>query len=812
MIRNYIITTLRTFRRNPGYMFLNILGLSLGIGCSLVVYSIVSYELSFDKHHENYNQIYRVTRSFQEPNKLYHATNVPHPFGSALREESPSVDEVAMAHYQYGGVVASWDGDKQLKKLSEEENMAFVTPSFFKIFTFPSLSGDLARGVEETNSGVISDRWARKYFDVRGDDWGSVIGKVISINSRLKLTIKGVFQAPPATSDFPFHLLIHYHNIADLSDYYQEGKSWSSMSSATNCFVLVKDKTVKSSLLRTISEVWSQHHSEDEVSRTSFDLQPLSDIHFNADYGNYAGRAVDMDRLWALVAIAAFLIITACINFTNLATAQAVRRSKEIGIRKVMGSHKVQLVFQFYSEALLITLFAGFLALAVAEVFLIQLQDILGYHLSVDLGSHPNAILFLAGVVLLVSLMAGLYPSLVLSRMNPILAIKNNISGRHAGGLSVRRGLVVVQFVISQALIIGTLVVFLQIRYMENQPLGFTKEAIVTTYLSNPNPKDIEELRNKINSISGVADVTFGMGSPIDRNTASGDFSYPDGGVTESYSANYKVVDEYYVDFFNLELLAGRNIRPSDSLKRIVVNEQVLKFIGISSPQDAIGKSIQSGWGGEKEIVGVVKDFHVQSLHSDLEPVVLLYYPPGFFAIDIKLDASAPSLAGMENTISEIDKVWLEVYPEAIFDYTFLEDDISAAYQSERNLSKLFTIFAGMAVFIGALGLFGLISFVANQRVKEIGVRKVLGASVGQIMYIFGKETVLLLGIAFVISAPVAFWLMNDWLQNFVYRMDFNLLILVTGFGFTLVIALISTGYRALRAASSNPVDSLRSE
>ncbi|CAD5275984.1 MULTISPECIES: ABC transporter permease [unclassified Imperialibacter] len=812
MIRNYIITTLRTFRRNPGYMFLNILGLALGIGCALVVYSIVAYELSFDKHHAHYDQIYRVTRTFQEPNKLSYAAEMPHPFGQALRDEYPSIDEVVKIHYQYGGVVVSWAGDKQMKKLSEEEHMAFVTPSFFKTFSFPSLSGDLAKGVEEINSGVISDEWAKKYFDVRNEDWESVIGKVISINSRLNLTIKGVFQAPPKTSDFPFHLLMHYDNIGDVSDYYNEGKTWNSMSSSTSCYVLIRDETEKDNLLTQLPNLWAKHHSEEEALKTSFALQPLSDVHFNADYGNYSNRTVDHDRLWALVAIAVFLIVTACINFTNLATAQAVRRSKEIGIRKVMGSRKGQLVFQFYAETLLITLFSGFLALAVAEVFLIQLQDILGYRLSVDLANHPDAILFLGGVIFLVSLMAGLYPSFVLSRMNPILAIKNKISGKHAGGLSLRRGLVVVQFVISQALIIGTLVVFLQVRYMEDLPLGFDTEAIVTTYLRNPDPKDIDNLRQNISSISGVDAITFGMGSPIDRNNSGSDFSYPDGGVTESYSANFKVVDEHYVNFFGLQLLAGRNIRPSDSLKRAVVNEQVLKIAGIESPGEAIGKTINTGWGGPKEIVGVVKDFHVESMHEALGSVFLIYYPYGFYAVDVKLSASASTLASMATTIDEIGKAWIEVYPESIFDYTFLEEDIAARYKSERNLSKLFTIFSCIAIFIGSLGLFGLISFVANQRVKEIGVRKVLGASILQILFIFSKETVLLLAVAFVISTPIAFWLMNDWLQNFVYRMDFNILILAAGLGLTLIIALISTGYRALRAASSNPVDSLRSE
>lgn len=794
-------------------MLLNVFGLALGIGCALVIYRVISYELSYDTHHENFANIYRIIRAVQQPNEVEREAGVPHPFGTALREDYSFIDEVVKTDYQYGGIVASWDGDKHLKRLNEETGLAFVSPSFFRTFTFPSISGDLAKGVEELNSAVISDEWAMKYFDVSAGDIEQVIGKSMTMNSKLKVTIKGVFKAPPANSDFPFHLIMHYHNLKDANDYYEDGTRWNSTSSSTNVYVLLKEEAKKDQLLASFPELVKKYFDEDDAERMSFSLQPLSDVHFNGEYENYGSRTMDRRLLMALGVVGIFLVITACINFTNLATAQAVKRSKEIGIRKVMGGHRGQLLFQFYSETFIITLIATLLSLAVAELFLVQLKDVLGYRLSIDFAENPDLIFFMLAAVFVVTLLAGFYPSLVLSKMNPVLAIKNKItSEKHAGGLSLRRALVVVQFAISQALIIGTIVVLMQIRFIQSQPLGFDKDAILTTYIPVRNAQQIETLRNRLMAVSGIEDVTFCLGTPIAGSNSNSNFYYPDGGITENYTANFKIADEHYIDFFDLQLLAGRSIRPSDSLKAAVINEQTMNILGFKNAAEAIGAKISTGFGGDKEIVGVVKDFHIFSLHSGLRPVMIIYWPQGFYQMAVKLSTTGDAVGKMDHAIAQIDAIWSETYPEFIFQYEFLDQNIAERYETEKNLSKLFLIFSGIAIFIGGLGLYGLISFLANQRVKEIGVRKVLGASVAEIVMIFSKEALALLGIAFVAAAPATYWVMNGWLEDFEYHISFNLLIFVAAIFVSLAIALASTGYRSMLAARVNPVESLRSE
>ena len=814
MFGNYLITTIRSFRRNISYMLLNVFGLALGIGCSLVIYRVITYELSYDRHHKNFEHIYRVTRADHQPDKIEYGSGVPHPVGNAIREDYSFIDKVAKVDYQYGAIVASWEGDVQLRRLNEDVGIAYAIPEFFNVFTFESLSGDLAKGVAELNSAVISDEWAKKYFDLTDATIEQAIGKRLTINSKLSVTIKAIFKVPPKNSDFPFQLMIHYHNLKDMNPYYEDGTRWNSTSSSTNCYLLIRNEADKDQLLSFFPEFVKKYWDEETAEKLKFGLQPLSDVHFNGEYENYGDRTMDMRLIMALGVVGLFLIITACINFTNLATAQAVKRSKEIGIRKVMGGHRGQLLLQFYSETFIITAIAALISLAIAELLLIQLEDILGYRLSINLLNNPEMALFLVGAVFVVTLLAGFYPSLILSRLNPVLAIKNKItSDRHTGGLSLRRALVVIQFAISQALIIGTIVVLMQMRFIQSQPLGFDKDAIVTVYIPDQdNPQTLETMRNRLLGVSGIEDVTFALGAPLAGSNSNSNFSYPDGGITEQYNANFKVADEKYIDFYGLELLAGRGIRPSDSLNAVVINEQIMRIMGINEPAEAIGKKLSTGFGGDKEVVGVVKDFHIFSLHSELRPVMIVYYPNAFYEMAVKLSTTGDAVAKIDNMVAEVDKIWSETYPEFIFDYDFLDKEIADRYQTEKNISQLFLIFSGIAIFIGGLGLYGLISFLANQRVKEIGVRKVLGASMAEIIFIFSKEVVVLLGVAFVVAAPLTYWIMKSWLEDFAYSTPFSPLFFVLAVSVSLLIALASTGYRSFLAARANPVESLRSE
>ncbi|WOK09041.1 FtsX-like permease family protein [Imperialibacter roseus] len=804
MFKNYLVTVYRTFKRHPSFLLLNVLGLALGIGCSVVIYLIVNYELSYEKHHANFDHIYRVTNG--------ESASVPHPTGDALMADYAFVDAVAKIDYEYGGIIASWEGDNQLKKMEEQDGLVFASPGLFDVFTFPALAGNLKKAVAEPNSAVISDEWATKYFGIKDGNLDQVIGKRMTINSTLSVVIKGVFLAPPATTDLPFQLVVHYDNLGDFDSDYEDGQDWDATSSSTNCYVLLKNESNKDQLSSALPGLAKKYYGEEDDGNR-FGLQPLSDVHFNPVFGNFGDRVMDYRLLGALVTIAFFLVIAACINFINLSTAQASRRAREIGIRKAMGGHKGQLRAQFLTETFFITLLASFFSLALAEVMLLELQDLLGYRLSVSVVNEPGLLAYLVAIVTLVTLAAGLYPSLVLSNMGPVAALKGkSFHGKGLRGISVRKALVVFQFMISQALVFGTLVVLLQTKFLQDQPLGFDKEAIITTWV--PDQSAITALRERIRAVNGVDNVSFCIGAPLSSSNSHANFYEPSVPKEQrgDLGANFKAVDENYLSLFNIELLAGRNLRQADSASAIIASEQSIHGLGFQTPAEAIGAKVRTGYDDNvREIVGVVKDFHAQTLHQELKKVILLYYQPEFYTMAIKFSAGSSSAVASE-TIAEVESIWNETFPEFIFDYRFLDASIAAKYETERNLATLFMIFACMAVLIGGLGLYGLISFMANERTKEIGVRKVLGAGTFQMLLMFWREVAVLLLIAFVVASPLVYTLMSNWLNDFAYQIDIGLPVFISVFAVSLLVALVSTGYRSMQAASSNPVDSLRSE
>ncbi|MEQ8413910.1 MAG: FtsX-like permease family protein [Imperialibacter sp.] len=804
MFRNHFVTVYRSFKRHPSFLLLNMLGLALGIGCSVVIYLIVNYELSYEKHHVNFDHIYRVTSG--------ESAAVPHPVGDALMADYAFIDVVAKIDYEYGGIIASWDGDKQLKKLEEGDGLVFASPGLFDVFTFPALAGNLQSAVAEPNSAAISDEWAIKYFGVNDGNLDKVIGKRITINSTLSVIIKSVFRAPPVTTDLPFQLVVHYGNLGDFDSDYEDGQDWDATSSSTNCYVMLKGESNKEQLSAALPALAKKYYGEDDKG-DRFGLQPLSDVHFNPAYGNFGDRVMDYRLLVALITIAFFLLIAACINFINLSTAQASKRAREIGIRKAMGGHKGQLRRQFLMETFFITVLASFLSLALAEVLLLELQDLLGYRLSVSVVREPWLLIYLIAVVILVTLAAGLYPSLVLSKMSPVMALRGKSThGNGLRGVSVRKALVVFQFMISQALVFGTLVVLLQTRFLQDQPLGFDKEAIITTWV--PDQSAITALGQRIRSVKGVDNVSFCIGAPLSSQNSSANFYDP--AVAKErradLGANFKAVDENYLSLFNIELLAGRNLRQADSASAVIASEQAILGLGFQTPHEAIGAKIRTGYDDNvREIVGVIKDFHAHTLHQKLEKVILLYYQPEFYSMAIKLSTGSSATVASE-TIHGVEDIWNETFPAFIFDYRFLDASIAAKYEAERNLATLFMIFASIAILIGALGLYGLISFMANERTKEIGVRKVLGAGRLQMLLMFWKEVAGLLLIAFVIASPLVYGLMSDWLDDFAYQIDIGLPVFVLAFAVSMLVALGSTSYRSMQAASSNPVNSLRSE
>ena len=547
--------------------------------------------------------------------------------------------------------------------------------------------------------------------------------------------------------------------------------------------------------------------------RIVYHLQPLRDIHTETLYGNSPGSyVVSKHILWATTGIGVFLIFIACFNFINLTTAQVVKRSKEVGIRKVMGGNRRQLFFQFMGEVLVIVIAAVFFALLTTR----QLLPVINQYLSqirLELTFTADVVIFALLLIVMVTLLAGFYPSFVLSGFQPIAALKNSIRLKSKSGLPMRQGLIVFQFGIAYFLIMGTLVMFRQMDYFPSKNLGFAKEAIVTVNIPDQDGSKTEVLRQRWLQHPAVQQVSYASGAPTTTNRQYGtDFRLSHEPVTMMRQAESKMMDLNYLKLYDLRLIAGRWLSESNKIAEgfngFVVNKSLVKMLGLK-PEEAVGKLLIINEGAA-EIIGVVKDFHNNSLQEAITPCIMFYWGAGFLdEASIRLQ---PSAANLPETVSFIEKTWKKTFPDAIFRLEFLDSYLAQNYLVETLMLNAFRLFAAMAIFISCLGLFGLAAFTTTQRTKKIGIRKVLGASVGQIVTLLSKDFVKLVVVAFVIAVPIAWYVMSQWLQRFVYRIEISWWIFALAGVLALLVALLTVSFQAVRAALANPVKALRSE
>jgi ABC-type antimicrobial peptide transport system permease subunit len=549
-------------------------------------------------------------------------------------------------------------------------------------------------------------------------------------------------------------------------------------------------------------------HTPDEYANHGYILQPLADIHYDSRFGTYSGSTFSKKLITALGSIGFFLLIIACINFINLATAQAANRSKEVGIRKVLGSGKKRLILQFLSETFLITLIAVVGAIGFTLIVLPLLNNLL--QTSVEIHPGFSLMAFLFSLIILVTILSGLYPAVLLSGFNPITVLKSKLTSKTAGGLSMRRVLVVFQFTIAQALILVTLIVVSQMNFFQNASMGFDKEAIVTVPLANDTARLVraKALKLQLLQLAGVKNVSLSTFTPIDKAGWDGDFTFDNSVKKSDFNAEFKWADADYFATYNLRFVAGQPYREADTVSGFVVNELMVKKLGFSNPREVIGKRL-TFWNGaiSARIVGVVKDFNSSSLEKEMRPVVLGSYQPIYRILNIKIQPQQ-----VKQTLAAIAKLWSNTYPDFTYEYHFLDDTIAALYKQESRLSQLYQLFAGIAIFISCLGLYGFVSFMAVRRTKEIGIRKVLGASVIHLIYIISKEFTVLIGVAFLIATPIAWYFMHQWLQKFAYRTTVGVELFLLTFLAAEMIAWLTVGYQAIKAAVANPVKSLRTE
>lgn len=808
MLKNYIITALRNLRRNRSFTIINIFGLALGISAALVLFKIVLFEKSFDKSFSNYERIYRVTKKVQSASGEELESGVQNPFAKAFETDYPDFATVVRAFYSGEGQVSTPDVSGGWQHFEESDGIAFVDHEFLQVFDFEWIVGNPETALTEPKMVVLTESHAKKYFGINDSGYDRVLGKNIKIDNELLLTVSGVVKDLPENTSFPFNMMIEYEALDGFWDFFQKD-SWGSTSSNAHVYMLLNEG-ISPEQIEQVFPSFSEKYLVDETSTTVFQLQPLSKVHFEPDYSTFGSSAINSQRLLAPIIIGVFLILTACINFVNLSTALAIKRSKEVGVRKVLGGQRGQLVFQFLSETFLITLFAVLISMGLAELILTNLTDLVGYSLSLNIMEDPQLIAIVVSVIVGVTFMAGLYPSLILARLNLVSVLRSKGQVAMSGNINTRRGLVIFQFLISQILVICTLVVIDQMNYFENKDLGFRKSSIVTFPLPSREQEKLQLMRNQLMEFAGVNKVSYGFGSPLSQNNIGSTFNYAPLESEVDFDAAFKVIDEHYLDLYDIELLAGRDISVNDtSMAEAIISEQVLKTMGLENPEDAVGQKIRTGFNGEKLVVGVVKDFHNRNLKSQIQPIIMIRFPGYFYEGAIQYEGSDKQFSAM---LEKLQSTWTAQFPDVIFDYNIFSDQIMENYEDEANMLTLFQAFSGIAILIGCLGLYGLVSFMANQKTKEIGIRKVLGASIAQILRIFTRELMLLISVAFVLAIPLGYYFMDSWLSDFEYRIDLSVWVFVIAVGFTFAIAAITTGIRSLRAANANPVDSLRSE
>ena len=805
MFRNYLTIAWRNISRNKAYAAINILGLAVGIAACLLLFIVVKYELGYDKFQPNYHRIYHVAGKIKSADGEFYNEGIPFPAYDALRTQFRDITSGAL-FANYDGQVTVLDKDNPNnstnKKFLEETGLFFSDANFFSVFQYKWLAGD-ASVLNAPNIAVIDKKWAEKYFG----DWQSAMGRLIMFDNTATMKIAGVIEVPSNT-DFPIGIAGSYETMKKYPNTYGYNDRWGNVTSSFQAFMLLPEKVDLNTINKRLIAFSNEHYNTNrkDIYKTYQFLQPLSDIHFNKEIGNFGDHISSRTTLWTLSLIGIFIILMACINFINLSTAQAVGRSKEVGIRKVLGSNKAQLFRQLLGETFIVVTLAVILASIIAVICLPYIKHIASIQERLYL-FNTSTVLFVVLIMIVVTLLAGTYPSLVLSGFKPALALKNKITSASIGGISLRRGLVILQFAISQVLITGTIIAISQMNYVHHADLGFNKDAVLVLNSNVDSSVNMRQpaFKQALLAISGVRSVSFSSDVPSSESNSAGNFAY-DHKPDENYEVYRKLADEDYFKTYGLEIIAGRPYTKSDTLREVVVNETLLKKLGVKNPKDAIGHEIRFG-GAWRPIVGVVKDFKTNSLREGIKPLAMGERNVRYTYTGIKLNT-----AQLNTATKKIEQVWNEFFPEYVYTPTFMDERVNKFYTQENQLALLYKIFAGIAIFISCLGLYGLISFMAAQRTKEVGIRKVLGASVANIIYLFSKEFTILIIIAFALAVPVAYYMMSNWLNNFAFRINITVGVFALAIVLSVIIAWITVGYKSIRAALMNPVRSLRSE
>ncbi len=788
MLRNYFKITFRSIWKTKGYSFLNILGLSIGIAAASLIFLWVEDEVNYDDHFENKEHIYSVKSRQTYDGTTYVFSSTPGPLGPAMDTDFPEIKHVSRTSWRTKVLFG-------LGEKNQYENGYYAEPSFLSIFSIKLLEGDAKTALSQPNDIVISEGMARRLFNR-----SNVVGESIRVNAAQEYSIKGVFEDFPANVSISFDWLIPFsvHETANtwLQQWGNNGiQTFASLDPNANLSEVNK---------KLYSFIQDKSGNDGFISKTM--LYPMNRWRlynaFDTD-GNEIEGSVKYVRLFSIIAWVILLI--ACINFMNLATARSQRRAKEIGIKKVVGAGRKTLIGQFISESIMLSFIAGLFAIMLAAIFLPLFNTIVNKELALDLFKSTH-LLFLCGVVLICGLIAGSYPALYLSSFNPISVFKG-VNIKSGGAVLIRRGLVVLQFAASITLIVCTMLIYTQIKFAKSKDLGYDRFGIVTTSVYPKIANHFEAIRHELTQAGLVENITRADHNVMNLGSNTGDFFWEGKDENKEVLITVLDVDDRYFDTFDMQLVAGRAFKsdlPADS-GNVIINESLAKLMDIAD--NPIGRIISRSW-GDFTVVGVVKDFMITDVYSPSEPIVIspLLYDGNTISMRI------PNQSDLKSSLAGIETIFKKHNPDYPFEYNFLDEQFERAFRTESLIENLTRIFAFMAIIISCLGLFGLASYTAERRTKEIGVRKVLGASVASLMNLLNREFVILVGVSCLLAFPFSYWMMENWLSDYKYRIDINPWVFVIAGIMALAIALFTVSSQALRAALTNPTKSLRDE
>lgn len=809
MLQNYFRLALRHLLKNRTYAAINIAGLAVGVAACLLIFRLVHYELSFNSTFKNADRIGRiVTNDFSNTEGEAFTPGIPVPAMDEMQHKVTPFAQFARIHTMWPTVTIPVEPGSLLGRKfptdDEKETAIFTEPSFFAVFDWPWLTGD-ASVLTQPNAVVLTEKMAEKCFGT----WQMAVGQTIVLDNALLLTVRGVVANAPPNSDFQCHLFVSYEAVKNSGDLYYFSPDWGSTSSNDQAFALLSDAGQADAANAALAQIGQEHYKSPRGKRTHA-FQPLSQFHYDERYGSPAGTHVTKkNRLWVLSMIGALVLIMACFNFVNLATAQAASRSREVGVRKSLGGGRPQLVKQFMGETFVIVAFSVVAGSALALLCAPLLQYISDVPGSQPFLSNPAVLIFLLATTGVVTLLGGFYPALVLSGFEPVKALKNTITSSTVGGVSLRKALVVSQFVIAQALIIGTLVTISQMNFLRNMDLGFKPELIYVIQgigSDSSSQQRLESFKNDLKALPAVTSVSFSSDVPSSGNNWASNFAF---NSTEDapFNTYMKIVDADYFETYGLDIVAGRALQPSDTTREYLVNELLLKKLGVTNPEEALGKNLRMGGGRPRPVAGVVRDFTANSAREEMKPMIIFSRKTHYSTAGIKMEP-----ANIEATTAAVQRLFEQAFPEQVFDGQFFDEKIAEFYRDESRFSALCKGFAALAIFISCLGLYGLATLMAIQRTKEIGIRKVLGASVSSVVGLLSRDFLLLVFAAAVIAIPLAYYAMNAWLQDFIYRTPMSWWLFAGTVGLALTVALLTVGLRTWSTARANPAKSLKSE